>query len=276
MYPLTLMHVLLLPLLGMVLAAVGTLVGLGGGFVLVPVLFILLPEASPGTITSISLTIVFLNAASATAGNLRARRIDMRTAALLTMGAIPAAVVGALASRVVSRERFEMLFGVLLVFGAVYVFWRGLKAASLPIQARRQPNRQIQERKGPLHEFYVNTLMAWVISPVAGFVAGFFGIGGGVIHVPAMTFILKIPPRVAGATALFVLLPTSLAGLLTRVASDQFTEGWRQAGLLGLGALVGAQVGLYLSARVNQRVVLFLLAVAMVMAGVGQVLAAAP
>jgi hypothetical protein len=271
-YDLTVSHILLLPLLGCVLPALGTLVGLGGGFVLVPVLLVLFPEASATTISSISLTVVFLNAGSATIGNLRARRIDLRTATMLAAGAIPAAVLGAIASERVSRDRFEVLFGMMLIVGAAYILWRSrtLLAAR---GGNHAVNREVRERKGPTHRFYVSTLMAAIISPAGGFLSSFFGIGGGVIHVPAMTFILKMPTRVVGATALFVLTPTSLAGVLTRIFSGQFHEGWRRAGLLGLGALVGAQVGLYLSTRVNQRVVMGILALAMVLVGVRQIVA---
>lgn len=272
MYHLTLWHILLLPLLGGVLSALGTLVGLGGGFVLVPVLLLLFPEASATTISSISLTVVFLNAGSATVGNLRARRIDLRTAALLSATAIPAAVLGAIASERVSRERFEVFFGVMLIVGAAYILWRS--RTLLPARGEKHTaNREIRERRGPTHRFYVSTLMAAIISPTGGFLSSFFGIGGGVIHVPAMTFILNMPSRVVGATALFVLVPTSLAGVLTRVFSGQFHEGWRRAGLLGLGALIGAQVGIYLSTRVNQRVILVILALAMVGVGVRQIVA---
>lgn len=271
-YELTWVYILLLPPLGLVLSAMGTVVGLGGGFVLVPTLILLFPEASPATLSSISLSVVFLNALSATIGHLRAGRIDLRTASLLAAGAIPAAIAGAFAASKVSRERFDLLFGIMLFLGAGYVLWKALRSAT-PVTAGHAPNREIHERRGPVYRFYVNTLMAGIISPVGGFISSFFGIGGGVIHVPAMTFILKMPPRVVSATALFVLVPTSLAGVLARVASGEYHEGWRRAGLLGLGAIVGAQVGIYLSTRVNQRIILSVLAVAMFLVGARQLLA---
>jgi uncharacterized membrane protein YfcA len=273
LFELTPVYILLLPPLGLVLAALGTLCGLGGGFVLVPVLLVLFPGASPAVVSSISLTVVLLNAASATIGNIRARRIDLRTAALLTSGAVPAAFAGAWMSARVSRERFEDLFGFLLLAGAVYVLWRAFRVAGANADLRHEPNRLIQERRGPVYRFYVNTVLAGIISPVAGFLSSFFGIGGGVVHVPAMTFILKMPTRVVSATALLVLVPTAAAGVAARVLAGEYTEGWRRAGLLGLGAIIGAQLGIYLSARVDQRVVLIVLATSMTMVGLRQVLA---
>lgn len=271
-FELTPAYIVLLPLLGATVAALGTLVGLGGGFILVPILIVLFPEASPATIASISLTVVFLNATSATIGNVQARRIDGRTALILVVGAIPAAAAGSLVAGMVSRERFELAFGVMLLFGAAYVLWRSSRALPPDQAAGRPPNRWVRERKGPTYSFYVSTLMATVISPVAGFISSFFGIGGGVLHVPSMTFILKIPSRVASATSLLVLVPTSFVGVLTHVLAGQYHHGWRRAGLLGLGALVGAQVGVYLSPRVNQKLVLLILAAALAAVGVRQIM----
>jgi uncharacterized membrane protein YfcA len=86
-----------------------------------------------------------------------------------------------------------------------------------------------------------------------------------------MIFILKIPARVAMATSLLVLVPTSLAAVLTHVVEGQFHEGWRRAGLIGAGALVGAQLGLVFSSKVNQRGVLVLLSLGLLAVGARQI-----
>ena len=272
-FELTPLYIVLLPLLGAAVATLGTIVGLGGGFILIPILIVLFPEASPAALITISLTVVFLNAASATVGNIRAHRIDLRTALLLIVGAIPASIAGAATSSLVSRDQFETLFGVLLIIGAAYIFWRGAKTSPKDVQVRHDPNREIHERRGPIYRFYVNSLLAGVISPLAGFVSSFFGIGGGVIHVPALTFILKVPLRVASATSLLVLVATSLSAILTLFLSGAIHEGWRRAGLLGLGALFGAQLGVYFSSRVNPKLVLLLLSAAMAIVGIRQIVA---
>ena len=225
------------------------------------------PDESPSVISSISLTVVFLNAASATVSHYRERRIDFKTAALLAVGGIPAAVVGAIAAGRVSRDSFEIYMGIVLILGAVYVLWRSTKAVELEGNVERTPNREIRERMGRTYRFYVNTLMAAGISPVSGYISSFFGIGGGVVNVPAMTFILRMPPRVVAPTAMLLLVVTSSSSLLTRVATGQFQDGWRTAALLGVGALVGAQIGIYLRSRVNHRVVLIILAGSMILVG---------
>lgn len=271
-YELTVLHLVMLPLIGAVVAAMGTLVGLGGGFVLVPLLLFMFPDESPAVISSISLTVVFLNAASATVSHYRERRIDFKTAALLAIGGIPAAVVGAIAASRVTRDAFEVYMGIVLILGAVYVLWRSTRAVELQGDVEHTPNREIRERVGRTYRFYVSTLMAAGISPVSGYISSFFGIGGGVVNVPAMTFLLKMPPRVVAPTAMLLLVVTSSSSLITRIATGQFDDGWRRAALLGAGALVGAQIGIYLRSRVDHRVVLVILAASMILVGSRQLI----
>lgn len=270
MFHLTAMHIFLLPVLGAFIAALGTMVGLGGGFILVPILIILFPEADPPTIISISLTFVLMNAFSATISNVRARCIDVRTAGFLIAGGIPAAVVGASVARMVSRTTFESLFGSLLIAGALYIVWRSTKVADEGSYAVHEPNREIRESNGQIHRFYVDTLLAAAISPAASFISSFFGIGGGVIHVPALRFILKVPMRVASSTALLVMVFTSIAALSMLLSSGAINEGWRMTALLGIGGIFGAQLGVFLSSRLNPKVVLFILSSALIIVGVRQ------
>tara|TARA_B100001750_G_C15479272_1_gene584398 strand:+ start:112 stop:930 length:819 start_codon:yes stop_codon:yes gene_type:complete len=265
------LQILALPAIGVCVATLGTLVGLGGGFILVPILLMIFPNASPSTISSISLTVVFLNAASATIGNYRAKVIDFKTTGLLAIGAIPAAAVGALVSDQVSRTTFDLSMGIMLVLGSVYVVWRGYRANAARAEDIHYPNRHITERMGRIHQFYVSTITAAGLSPASGFISSFFGIGGGVINVPAMTFILKMPTRVIAPTAMLLLVLTSSSSLITRILTHQFEDGWEAAALLGIGALIGAQIGIYLSSRVNQKLILILLAVSMALVGLRQV-----
>ena len=260
-------EILMLPTIGVCVATLGTLVGLGGGFILVPILLIVFPEASASTISSISLTVVFLNATSATLGNYRAKLIDFKTAGLLAIGAIQAAAIGAFVSGRVSRSTFDLSMGAMLVLGSVYVVWRGYRASTLAEQAVAHPNRLITERVGRIHRFYVSTITAAGLSPLSGFISSFFGIGGGVINVPAMTFILKMPAPVIAPTAMLLLVLTSSSSLITRILMNQYQEGWEPAMLLGIGALIGAQIGIYLSSRVNQKALLILLAISMALVG---------
>src|SRR5487761_793050 len=79
--------------LGLIVGAYGTLIGAGGGFVLVPLLLILYPHDSPAQITAISLGVVFVNASSGSLSYFRLRRADYRTGVWLAAATLPGAVV---------------------------------------------------------------------------------------------------------------------------------------------------------------------------------------
>ncbi len=270
---LTVFHLIFLPVLGIVTGAAGAIVGVGGGFILVPVLLFLFPESSPATITSISLAVILLNAGSGTLGYLRQRWVDIRTGLVLTATAVPASVAGALATGLVSRKDFELIFGSAMVRGAFYILGRSTARQTVDQPSRKVPNRVMRDCQDVTYSFHVDQKLAALISPVAGFVASFLGIGGGVIHMPALVLLLRMPARIAAATTLFVLVFTSLSGVLVHVAAGQFHYGWRRAGLLGIGVLIGAYVGTHLASRVNPRVLMVVLSIGLIAAGVRQVVA---
>ena len=257
------LYVILLPIIGVAVGTLGSMLGLGGGFVLIPILILLFPEASTVTITSISLIVVFLNAVSSSIANVRTKRPNMRVALLMACAGVPAAVVGALASAEVSRQQFQVAFGTMLLIGAAYIFWRSAPSRQ---NGQAHGDKSLAAGRGRMG------LLAGVISPVGGFVSSFFGIGGGVISMPALVYVLGVPPKVATATSLLVLVPTSLVAILTHVLTGQMQEGWRRALALGIGAIIGGQLGVTLSGRVPRRVVLAMLSVALVVVGVRQIL----
>src|SRR5262249_43124636 len=95
--------------------AYGTLVGAGGGSVLVPILLILLPNKSPSTVTAISLAVVFFNAYSGTIAYMRMGRIDYRCGVLFTLAGLPGAILCTFLVQEVPRKLFAPAFGILLV-----------------------------------------------------------------------------------------------------------------------------------------------------------------
>ncbi len=105
---------ILLVLLGFAVGVFGTLLGAGGGFILTPLLLLLYPHDRPATLTAISLTAVFFNAASGTAAYAYQRRIDYRSGAAFAPAALPGSVVGALLVGSVSRALFDVVMSAVL------------------------------------------------------------------------------------------------------------------------------------------------------------------
>lgn len=265
-------HILFLPVLGLMVGALGSAAGIGGGFILVPVLILLFPDSSIVTITSISLSVVFLNASSGTLGYIRQGRVDYKSAALFTLAAVPTAVVGAIATDNIEKHTFQLSFGILLIVGSAYLLWRARIMRFKKVRIEWEKTNRILLDKGDcIYRYYVNEPLGMSISAIAGGTSSFFGIGGGVVQMPAMVGIMKMPPPIAAATTQFVLIFTALAGVLSHVIQGNFHVGWRRAGLLGIGALVGAQIGVLISRRLDPKWIIWGLALSMVLLGIRQI-----
>src|SRR4030043_433739 len=107
--------------LGFVIGAYGTLIGAGGGFVLMPLLLLLYPGENPEVITGISLAVVFFNALSGSVAYAKMKRIDYRSGLLFSLATIPGAILGALTTPYIPRRSFNMIFGLFLIVAAVFL-----------------------------------------------------------------------------------------------------------------------------------------------------------
>src|SRR5512133_2058702 len=101
--------------LGVAIGAFGTLIGAGGGFILVPILLILYPHEDTELITSISLGVVFFNALSGSWAYSRMKRIDYKSGMIFAVATIPGAILGAVSTAYVPRHAFDLIFGGLMI-----------------------------------------------------------------------------------------------------------------------------------------------------------------
>jgi hypothetical protein len=253
----------LLPL-GVLVGAFGTLIGAGGGFILMPVLILLYPEQSPVAMTAISLVVVFLNAASGTAAYARMRRIDYKSGLMFSLATVPGAVLGAMATALFPRRWFDLVFGLLLMGVSAYLLTSTRPPSGHPrTTGGRRFHRAIVEADGTRHEWSFNPAVGLGLSLLVGFVSSLLGIGGGIIHVPAMVRLLSFPVHIATATSQFVLAIMALAGTGVHVLDGALLN---TAGLvipLAIGVVIGAQFGAWLSNRVRGRLILVILALAL-------------
>src|SRR3954451_21527489 len=110
-----------LGLLGLAVGTFGTLIGAGGGFLLVPILLLLYPDPPASTITAISLAVVFVNATSGSIAYARLGRIDYRTGVIFAVASAPGAVLGSLVTEQLPRGVFDIVFGAVLMVLAIYL-----------------------------------------------------------------------------------------------------------------------------------------------------------
>jgi uncharacterized protein len=261
---------LLVPL-GFAIGAYGTLIGAGGGFVLVPVLLFLYPYESPATITSVSLAVVFFNALSGSWAYARQGRIDYRTGMRFAAAALPGAVLGAALVGFLSRGLFDTVFGLALMTVAAFVI---IRSRTQPVQAvlarAGMTTRMITDASGDTYVYRFSERKGILLSAGVGFLSSLLGIGGGIIHVPVLVEFLHFPVHIATATSHFILTFMALAGTLEHLVGGQLGPhaGLDQVLLLSLGVVPGAQVGAHFAHRVRGGLIVQLLGVALLMVGI--------
>ncbi|MDB3956320.1 sulfite exporter TauE/SafE family protein [Candidatus Nitrosopelagicus sp.] len=217
--------------LGFVAGVLGSIVGLGGGIIAVPVMtFAGFP---PTLAVSNSLFAVFSNSVASTVSYARQKRVEFGIGIKLGLMCIPGTILGAFVSDVMTPVAFQILFAFVLIASAVYIFVK----------------RAVDGKS------YNRTTMMMVISAGASFFAGIisslFGIGGGIIFVPLMVIGIGIPMRKAAPTAQLVLMFASLSGLLVHSALGH--PDYLQASFLAIGAFAGGLLGARLSLEIKER-----------------------
>jgi uncharacterized membrane protein YfcA len=263
---------LLLPIIGFCVGGLGTLIGAGGGFLLVPILFFLYPADSPATFTFISLFVVCANAASGTVSYSRMKRIDYRSGLLFACAMIIPAVLGVYAVHFVDRRLFTLVFGSALVLAAGWLIFRPHRERSAEEVAAAPPKagctrRKFTDARGIEHHYEFHMPVAVSVSSVIGSISSFLGIGGGIMHVPFMSRVLKFPVHVATATSQFLLAISSFVAVCTHFAEGGTVPALGRAIPAAVGAIVGSQIGARLSNRVSGAKILLILAFALAFVG---------
>jgi hypothetical protein len=255
--------------LGFGVGAYGTLIGVGGGFVLVPVLMLMFPDWKPDLITAISLVVVFCNASSGSVTYARMKRIDYRSALMFGAATIPGSIIGGIAVQYVDRTLFNIGFGVILTAGSLFVVWQSLHPAK---PRRERPNdtsrRTIVESDGTIHTYSFDPMLGIVISVFVGFLSAMLGIGGGIVHVPSMVRLLGFPVHMATATSHLVLVISTATTTVVHIFQGVFSTGLQETIYLSIGVLFGAPLGALLSRRIHGDWIMRGLAIALACVGI--------
>lgn len=255
--------------IGFLVGTFGTLIGAGGGFALVPILLLLYPAEGPEVITSISLAVVSVNALSGSLAYARMGRIHYRSGLLFSVATVPGAILGALTTGLLPRPIFDAVLGLAMVAGGIYLLSRPEPEATPRRPAPAAPIAAGGTPGGPaVHDLTYDTTTGVVTSLFVGYLSSLLGIGGGILHVPILVRLLNFPVHVATATSHFVLAIMALVGTAVHVATGTFAHGSRRAGWLAVGVVAGAQLGAWLSNRIQARWILRGLALALTFVGV--------
>lgn len=243
---------------------VSSMIGVGGGFIIVPMLTLLYGFSMHNAVGT-SLVMIVFTAFSSTFAYMRQRRIDYALGLVLTVGSIPGAFVGAQATSLVSAKNLSSLFGVFLILLAARMFFgsgRGGRRAESKMWGWA---RRIRDSRGEMFEFEANMVPGIILSFVGGFTSGFFGVGGGAVMVPVMVLAMGVPMHLAVATSMFLMIFTSITGAATHVLLGNVLID--SAIALGIGIVFGTQAGALVARKLKARMLQRVFAVFLVVIG---------
>lgn len=231
----------------------GSLVGLGGGFIVIPVLRLVF-GIPPAEVAGTSLLLVFANTGSSMFGFARTGMLRVRLAIPYAIGAIPGSFIGVIAVNHSPAVVFDVVYGCVLMTNAI-----------LALRRRKLASRPEGEKT-----FADDWRVGLVAGVGLGFFSAAFGIGGGVVMIPLLLIGARMPPRVVAATSAFVITLTAPIGIVAHVIAHDVD--WAVAVPLVAGGLVGGAVAPSIARRISSPRLITMLAVALILAAIGLVL----
>jgi uncharacterized protein len=249
----------------------GSLLGLGGGILLVPLLTLgfdlPLREAA-----GISLICVIVTSSAAASVYLQRHVANLRLGMTLELFTALGAIAGGILAFTLGERQLDGLFALLLAYVAITMIRR---RDPEPESIDAVEDAETTETTDPTSDptsvadllgrlsgpgYRVRSLGRGVVGSVgAGVVSALFGIGGGLVKVPVMNLIMGVPLRIATATSNLMIGVTASASAiiyLARGGIDPYV-----AGPTAIGVFVGASVGSRISGRVDVRILRILFTV---------------
>ena len=223
--------------IGFFAAFMSGLVGVGGAVLLIPLLLYLPPlfgldAIAIETVTGITIVQVTGGALSAGLAHLNDRRVDRPLFVVVGLSMAVCSFLGALLSAIVPGAVLEAIFATMALVASAFM---------LVLRNRTPPEIDT----APVF----NRPLAFGLGAGVGFLAGMVGAGGAFILIPALLYIVRIPLRVTIGTSLWIVVASSIAGLLGKAVTGQVD--WPLALALLAGALPAGLLGAVVSRRTH-------------------------
>ncbi len=247
------------------------LLGVGGGFLLTPILMMI---GIPPTVAAASDSAQIVAASSSgVAAHFRLGNVDYKMGSILLLGGLAGAAIGVQVIRVLrtlGNADFLITITYILVLGGVggsmfLASMRSLRRGTMVTKSRRPVRKRSFLSRLPFQMDFPRSnvrhsvFVPFVLCAIVGILAAIMGVGGGFIMVPMMVYLLRMPPHVAVGTDLFQILFTC-AGVTYMQATTNHTVDVVLALLLAAGSTVGAQIGARVSRFLRGEQLLILLA----------------
>lgn len=222
-----------LVLIGLAAGTLGGGLGLGGGFILVPLLVAVGLSRHRAHATSLAAIIFIATAGAISFG--ASGEIDIAVGVTLGIGGIIGSIIGATVMNRVSARALTITFGIVLLVAAIRLI-----ASSDPLPGASEFTSLGQ------------TAIALGIGLIAGFFAGLAGIGGGAVMVPSSVLLLGLDQHTAQGTSLVAIIFTSISGTMVNLKNQRVRL--RDGLLAGVGGVVGSLIGSRVALLIDGRV----------------------
>ncbi len=258
---------------------IGSLLGLGGGIIITPVLTLLFGLDIRYAIGA-SIVSVIATSSGAAVAYIKDRITNIRIGMFLEIGTTLGAITGAFLGGIINAKYLYIVFGVLLLYSAVMMLKK--VGSELPENTHTHPMAQKLALNGSYYDKVLDRQVDYQVDGVygglgmmygAGVISGLLGIGSGIFKVMAMDLVMKLPMKVSSATSNFMIGVTAAAS-----AGVYFLRGDidpKIAAPVALGVLMGATVGTRVMEHLHSKTlriifvpVLAIVSIQMIMKGV--------
>lgn len=233
-------------IVGFLAAMLGTIIGAGGGIIFVPLFMYWFPEWSPSMIVGTSLFSVMCNAISGSIAYLKQKKVYISAALVFSVATFPGAILGAQMSGWFSGKGFMFAFGCFMLCASFLIGFKNFRKGERKEESLTLDQLTYSKPVG--------------ISIVVGFISSIFGIGGGLIHVPALIYLMGFPTHMATATSQSILAVSTTVGVITHLIENHIV--FSIAIPTSIGAIFGAQAGARIAKRLKAKAILALMSVA--------------
>jgi uncharacterized membrane protein YfcA len=242
--------ILVILLVSIAAGFVGALFGLGGGVLIIPFLTLVEGVPVPLAVGASIVSVVATSSASA-ATYVQDRLTNLRLGMFLEIGTVAGAITGAFIALYLSASALFILFGLILLYATIIM----IRARGIDFPANVKPDKlsRILVLGNQYEDHSLNRVVKYEVTRTpltvfigyaAGIVSGLLGVGGGIINVPTMNLVSKVPVKVASATSNFMIGVTAAASAsvyLLRGDVHPLLAAPLIIGVVG-GALLGTRV----------------------------------
>jgi len=262
--------------LGGLVGVLSGMFGVGGGFLMTPLLFFI--GIPPAVAVATEANQIVASSFSGVLAHLRRKTVDFKMGTVLMLGGLLGAAIGVvLFNHLKSLGQVDLLvklcyvvflgiIGGLMFFESLRAIRRTSRNVALPKKSRQRGWVQKLPLKMRFRTsgLYISIIPPLIVGVFVGILAAIMGVGGGFIMVPAMIYILGMPTKVVVGTSLYqIIFVTAFTTLLH--ATTNYTVDVALAVLLLVGGVIGAQIGTQIGTRLKAEQLRILLAIMVLM-----------